>query len=141
MPRVPTPCRVVIYHHNGDGLTPNEPHDIPAMILEVSGGPISPPGGEATDLQTAEGTADSIASEPYLCLLELFRLRSKEWRRDVPEGDGPGQWSWPTIEPAGAEIPQYVKDYVDERIEQGILEGLASLGLIALNEENEESQT
>jgi hypothetical protein len=72
--RIPTPGRIVNYHHPVDG------HDWPAIILEVTGGPDD----------------DVSVNEPYLCNLQIFRARGNEWRR-ANEGDEPSHWSWPVM--------------------------------------------
>lgn len=104
MAQVPTIGRIVHYHHPGEGLADGRPRDYPALILEVSGGPL----GSATNV---EGQTD----EEYRCLLAIFAPRKTDWRRCY-EGNGSGQWSWPsslTPEPSQRQH-DLIRGYIDE---------------------------
>ena len=80
----PTPGRIVNFHEEVDG------RDWPAMILEVSGGPIL---GEGIDAPTG-ARVQFVIPEPWVAFLQVFRPRGNHWGRHV-EGDRGGQWSWP----------------------------------------------
>ena len=103
MAQVPSKGRIVLYHHPGDGLADGNPQDYPAMILEVSGGPIISDTlsleGEGDDRQT-EGrvAASSQRTIRVLCWRSSDR-EGREWRR-CGEGVGSGTWSWISVPPS-----------------------------------------
>lgn len=125
-PTPPTIGRIVHYHHPSEGVVSGEVQDFPAMILEVSGGPISPPtsspssleGDDDADADTGLQTS-AVQSEPYVCMLEIFRPRGTEWRR-CSEGEEPGQWSWPerSVSLTIDTVEDMVKGFVEREVEK-----------------------
>lgn len=120
MAQIPTIGRIVHFHHAGEGLADGNPRDYPAVILEVSGGPID------NDSAAAGQQTDRTETDlPYVCLLQVLRPRGTEWLR-CAEGVGSGQWSWPPITGSSETsllervhaLEERVRGYVDKYLDE-----------------------